>query len=443
MATPPERTVETATILMPGHEDPVLTLASGRLSVEWSGGSGARSTLSTFQEKLPPRVVNKDLLLPTLYLHFLDPLFHVSENESCLAMRSGNDNSEIQLALPLSMVTAQLSRVPALATVVQFLERHGSSTTSSLAERASGFSPQRHYKATVNAGKLCFDLKTSRPKADVNLDKSAFGIPLQADLYLFAENHASILYATRKEKEAFSESIVGLLDGDREGKRLGVFLKILLEGGFAYNKKNFVGAGGYLPKNVGVACMSTVPAFEGQTGISTGYPFKLDAGYLSFTDTVPVTIEPISDMSPLHKRYALCFTRCIHLTRIEGETPSFFGIVPYGGFYYMPATPELYAERGALVYAFGESAERLSSLQSKTCLMAEEEAEEMEGDGEPVALPTLDDSEQNRTCTICLNAKARVATIPCGHLAFCSICAAPGRCPVCRGQVTGTQRVYL
>jgi len=48
------------------------------------------------------------------------------------------------------------------------------------------------------------------------------------------------------------------------------------------------------------------------------------------------------------------------------------------------------------------------------------------------------------SCSICLTEKARLAAIPCGHLAFCSACAprAGGTCPICRRRLFSLLRVY-
>lgn len=52
------------------------------------------------------------------------------------------------------------------------------------------------------------------------------------------------------------------------------------------------------------------------------------------------------------------------------------------------------------------------------------------------------------TCSICLSAHVDTAVTPCFHAAFCSRCArtlldhgAP--CPICRGGVRGSQKIYL
>merc|ERR1712187_554922 len=102
-----------------------------------------------------------------------------------------------------------------------------------------------------------------------------------------------------------------------------------------------------------------VPAFDGQLGIGTGYPYALPAQFLSFVDTVPISIEAISSMSDRHGRYGLAFTRTVFVW--EGDlwdsqkTLDFASILPHGGFYYVPSTMKDHMAKGGLVYAFGES----------------------------------------------------------------------------------------
>ena len=61
------------------------------------------------------------------------------------------------------------------------------------------------------------------------------------------------------------------------------------------------------------------------------------------------------------------------------------------------------------------------------------------GDELPDGLPT---------CSICLTNPVDTALRPCFHASFCEECAGAIStrrlpCPICRGQVTGVQRVYL
>merc|ERR1719174_1830619 len=110
---------------------------------------------------------------------------------------------------------------------------------------------------------------------------------------------------SRRDTDAFEKCIEELLQGGEGFAKFGVFLKVFYEGGFAYNQKIQMGKG-YLPKNLGIACMDVVPAFDGQSGISTGYPYLLESRFLPFIDTVPVTIRGIANLSNRHKRYGIC-----------------------------------------------------------------------------------------------------------------------------------------
>jgi len=149
-----------------------------------------------------------------------------------------------------------------------------------------------------------------------------------------------------------------LPEGPTSLRPLSTFLKIFFEGGFGYNKKVTIG-GGYLPEMVGIAAMGTVPAFEGQVGISTGYPYRFDSLFFPYMDTVPVSINAISDMSARHGRYGLCFTRCVFVwddgsLRSSGSL-NFSSPAPHGGFFYVPSDYQKYKEIGGLLYAFGEA----------------------------------------------------------------------------------------
>jgi len=147
------------------------------------------------------------------------------------------------------------------------------------------------------------------------------------------------------------------------------FLKVFFEGGFGYNKRKYLdNSSAYLPQNVGIAALGVVPAFEGQLGISTGFPYQVTHQNLPFIDTVPVTISAISEMSERHARYGLCFTRCAFVW--EGDayasdgTLDFCCVLPHGGFYYVPASLKKYKQIGGLIYAFGEDKECANETMS-------------------------------------------------------------------------------
>merc|ERR1719203_391357 len=94
----------------------------GGIELSWSGRKVTR-----FRETPMRHVVSADLLLPTLYLHFLDDQFRIKDKEYNNALRAGNDNSEVQLVLPdapylypdYNGVSGEL--VDALAVVAKFL----------------------------------------------------------------------------------------------------------------------------------------------------------------------------------------------------------------------------------------------------------------------------------------------------------------------------------
>jgi len=141
-----------------------------------------------------------------------------------------------------------------------------------------------------------------------------------------------------------------------EAMKFRVFLKVFYEGGFCYNWKKPIGQTGFVPLNKGTAAIDLAPAFEGQSGIQTGYPYKLPAPFLPFTEAVPITIKGISKMSDLHGRYGLCFTRAVYIW----QGPDFemtkelncCSILPYGGFFYVPENFKDWRQKGGYVYAF-------------------------------------------------------------------------------------------
>ena len=53
--------------------------------------------------------------------------------------------------------------------------------------------------------------------------------------------------------------------------------------------------------------------------------------------------------------------------------------------------------------------------------------------------------QSRRRCVVCLEASARLAFVPCGHLASCEACAAklrPLSCPVCRGRSESRPEIW-
>lgn len=447
-----------ASIVLPGSEDPAALLKRGGLTLDWKLGDRT-VTVSRFQEQPLRRVVDQSLALPTLYLHFLDSTFLPAQYELSNTLRAGNDNDELIVVLPAAFTTDEDRTLrnrsvstelrTKLQAVLQFLRSQGEAITSTPTPQQTGSFGvnSAKYKAAGAPSRLFYSLKTARPKAEISLNKPAFGIPDQAELYLFAENHVSVAYMDDETKCDFEACIEELPTMTGDFKSLGDFLKVFYEGGFAYNRKIESGSGSYLPKTCAVACMSVVPAYAGQAGIATGYPYLLDARFLSFAATVPVTIRSITEMSPRHARYGLCFTRCVFVWG-EGtaarpalganDTLNFCSVLPHGGFYYVPKSLREYQEFGAFIYPFGED---------RSVLEAPLDISDFEGGGSANAgSRSRPDDGERRTCVICLDGEATMATVPCGHRAYCADCGADprerGPCPVCRQSVTNIIRIY-
>ena len=60
----------------------------------------------------------------------------------------------------------------------------------------------------------------------------------------------------------------------------------------------------------------------------------------------------------------------------------------------------------------------------------------------------LADTDLERTCDICMDAKKTEAFVPCGHMLACETCAeavikGTGLCPACSRVVSGKFRVYI
>lgn len=332
-----------ATIVLEKDTD-LARLRSNSYSMQWGG-----QKVTKFKEVKVPHVKDDALALPTLYLHFLDQDFRVEDGELDRNLRAGNDMSEVVIKIDAKYLSESFAGQCGeysedVSIVVGALREVGEVLVGS---------------SSANAGMLFFALRTARPKAGISLPKPAFGIPDSADQYLFVNNHESVIHFDEKIKNAFNACIGGLPEINFvAAAKFVTFLKVFYEGGFGYNKKIML-QGGYLPKNVGIAAMSVVPAFEGQVGIGTGYPYKLPSKFLPFIDTVPISIDAIRTMSERHGRYGLAFTNCVFIWEDASwekeRTLNFISILPHGGFFYVPATLSEHKAKGGLVYAFGES----------------------------------------------------------------------------------------
>jgi hypothetical protein len=354
-----------ATLLVPGTEDPSSVLKNGEVTLKWEGTDGSTKTVRKFREKRPKQLIDADLGLPSLYLHFLDKRFYATQDELDSRLKGGNDNSELRIVMPEMYLSKSSNLWACLAAdlsqkmdiVLDFL-------------RDQGEAPSNSQEKSASIQRRVFSLVVARPKCDITIPKDKFGIPSEADLYVFAQNHRSVSFMSEEEIEAFETCISELPDQDsKDLQAFAVFLKVFFEGGFGYNKRKYVGGGSaYLPQNVGIAALGVVPAFEGQLGIGTGFPYLVGHQSLPFIDTVPVTIRGIAEMSARHARYGLCFTRCAFVW--EGDayasdgTLDFCCVVPHGGFYYAPTNLKKYKEIGGLIYAFGEDKESAQESMS-------------------------------------------------------------------------------
>jgi len=347
MATGPKPSV-VASVILPGADDPKATIKNGTFSMEWGG-----TTVTQFNEVEIPRIKDEGYQLPTIYLHFLHQDFRIADGLLDQSLRSGNDMGEVVMKLPASYFSAEF--VEECKDVKKDVEEVLKALRGQGEVVVSRSKPEQ---GKADPTTLFFSLKTARPKAALSLDKKAAGIPLDAEQYLFVNNHSSVVHFDDIVKEAFNKCIGSLPDvGSEAAAKFATFLKVFYEGGFGYNKKIPMDKA-YLPVNVGTAAISVFPAFEGQTGIETGNPYQLPAPFLPFTETVSISINAIRSMSEFHGRYGVAFTRMVYFWEgdlwAESKTLDFCSIVPNGGFFYVPENLRDHQAKGGLVYAFGE-----------------------------------------------------------------------------------------
>jgi len=72
-------------------------------------------------------------------------------------------------------------------------------------------------------------------------------------------------------------------------------------------------------------------------------------------------------------------------------------------------------------------------------------AEQQPGDGAQPGVATHDSASR---CCVCLDARVNHIVVPCNHLCACGTCAAilmaqGAGCPICRGAMTGVERVFM
>merc|ERR1712146_573702 len=101
---------------------------------------------------------------------------------------------------------------------------------------------------------------------------------------------------------------------------------------------------------------------------------------------------------------------------------------------------------GGLVYAFGGAKEEFEVPLSLEDGNGSGYATSGSGSGPATQLQVQQPSD-HRVCVLCLEESAVMATIPCGHRAYCSACAPNAQasirtCPVCRQTLRNLLRVY-
>ena len=105
-----------------------------------------------------------------------------------------------------------------------------------------------------------------------------------------------------------------------------------------------------------------------------------------------------------------------------------------------------------LEYSMVESSEsgvrKSKSEASKKIKRMSEPQPEIPDEGPPPRRsrgPRIIPGRSNLSCAICCAEDANLVMFnPCSHATFCVTCAARfDRCPVCRGNVTGTQRIFF
>ena len=117
------------------------------------------------------------------------------------------------------------------------------------------------------------------------------------------------------------------------------------------------------------------------------------------------------------------------------------------------------AAEAEVTAAAGAAAAAEAAAAAKTTATAPGQSDDGAGGGGQVerstdGAPTPRGSSSQGNCVVCLSPRPETyAFLPCGHACACGECSAgwvvggevgsPPSCPVCRGKVSGTVRVYL
>merc|ERR1711904_700824 len=106
---------------------------------------------------------------------------------------------------------------------------------------AQGEAPTNSSKESMGIQRRVFSLVVARPKSDITIPKDMFGIPSEADLYVFAQNHRSVSFMDEEEVDAFETCISEMPDeASNHLKVFATFLRVFFEGGFGYNKRMYI-----------------------------------------------------------------------------------------------------------------------------------------------------------------------------------------------------------
>lgn len=356
-------------ILPPGNEDPATVME--RIEMEW-----AHETITSFNAVPTERFqAEADDLpdLPDLYLLDLHEKFRDGKHQTAEMshlLRAGNANEELRIVLPADCLEPphhliEPGFVEDYNRTINFLKAVGEVPVKECTAKPGVFgAPPTGYTTTAASNEVSFPLRASRPKAAISLDKAAHGVPEDASIYLFLENHRSVAQMNEQDHEAIAAVIEALANDEREdAQELGRFFKIFYEGGFAYNKKEYETAETFAPVNCTIAVMSPEKRRDlpNQQPLSFDAPIVLPPQFLPFSDSVPVTIEGIRDMSKRHRRYGLFFTRTIHIWQGEafsGENKlDYCALAPNGGFFYVPDNLTDFLEFGGILYPFGKGSQ--------------------------------------------------------------------------------------
>lgn len=104
------------------------------------------------------------------------------------------------------------------------------------------------------------------------------------------------------------------------------------------------------------------------------------------------------------------------------------------------------ADKAAL--QLGEARSRWQALEDqwkKTFALAGQRQQRAASSSSAAAVAPVPAAASSDDCVVCLERRKCVIVIPCGHVCLCDQCvdAVNGHCPICRGAVASTHKVFL